>query len=143
MHIFDNEEITGYCTNNLTNVLVADTIYADHWHYHSYGGAGNIGLGPNSPIWEIFGNPTVKQFDITAGCFAWWYCIRTIGGTLYMNGFNPNVTISSGASTVITPTTASGETFTLTDLSFGMYIEANNSASYKSILNNNQTKYGN
>jgi len=60
-----------------------------------------------------------------------------------MNGFNPHVTIDSSASTVITPTTASGETFTLTDLSFGMYIEANNSASYKSILNNNQTKYGN
>ena len=60
-----------------------------------------------------------------------------------MNGFNPNVTINSSASTVITPTTAGGETFTLTDLCFGMYQAANNSASYSSILNNNQTKYGN
>jgi len=61
----------GYCSNNFTNVLVADSIYADHWHYHSKGGAGNIGLGINSPIWEIFGNPTVKRFDIITGCFAW------------------------------------------------------------------------
>ena len=89
--------------------MVADSIYADHWNYHSTGGAGNIGLGMGSPIWQIFGNPSVKQFDITLGCTAWItllppQCAGSLS-TLVLNGFNSAVTVNPSASTVIKPTT--------------------------------------
>jgi hypothetical protein len=88
-----------FCSSNVTNVLVADSIYADNWNYHSAGETGNIGLGFNSPIWQIFGNPSVKQFDILLSCsglgvvsvesILHYWCKE--GSFLTLNGFNPDV----------------------------------------------------
>lgn len=61
-----------FCTSGDEEFLAANAVYSDNWNYDSDAASGTFGLGRNSPIWKIFGDPSSKLFDVYLTNFNQW-----------------------------------------------------------------------
>jgi hypothetical protein len=132
------------CTVDNQEIIVSDSIYADHWNYGVDGNAGNFGLNKASPVWEIFGNPATKQFDVQLSNFNNWkawadptYVAASTSNAINVGGFTSEFTYTGGKT--ITPDLG-GTRFSMSEFGFGVTFK-NGTSYYDSILNSDEN-YG-
>jgi len=135
-----------FCTIQNQQFYVADSVFADNWNYGLPAYGGTFGLGFNSPVWKILGDPNPKIFDVyfanynkwSEWAFPAWDPITTqsvINLGFFDDGYQP-----SAAHTSIKPQSTGSYLLPLDMFMFGKTY-SDNSASYVSILNN-ETDFG-
>jgi hypothetical protein len=61
-----------FCSNSPVTFYAADSVYNNNWNYGSAAASGIMGMGKNSPIWEIVGGPPTKEFDVYMSNYNDW-----------------------------------------------------------------------
>ena len=61
-----------FCTIENQQFYVADSVFADNWNYALPAYGGTFGLGFNSPVWKILGDPNPKIFDVYFANYNKW-----------------------------------------------------------------------
>lgn len=68
----DVVDTENFCTTASTEIFASDYVTQDNWNYVSSAASGTIGLGRNSPVWTILGNPSEMYFDVYMTNFNSW-----------------------------------------------------------------------
>lgn len=111
---FNDAERSGFtspiplCTVENAQVYSVSSIYSDNWNQYTAAGAGILGLGYNSSVWQLIGNPTNRNFAIWLSNFTdySWYSSNynptydptlNFGGldTYYYSSGTPSISINS------------------------------------------------
>ena len=103
-----------FCTQQNTEFYVADSVYSNDWNYGNRAQGGSFGLGPNSPVWQILGNPQPKYFDVYLSNFNNWqtvnssYAPNTTDSEINLNGFSSDYDNETDSFTEFKPTIQGG-----------------------------------
>ena len=129
-----------FCTIQNQEFYTADSVYSNDWNYGVNANAGTFGLGFNSPIWSMLGNPSTMMYDVYMANFNEWstwaypsYTAFTTASTINVGGFSSDYSVST-PHTSIKPSFQNTQLLPLTMFAFGKTYD-NNTASYISILN--------